>query len=53
MKNKRKPEIKKLSLSKEKVAVLNNLMLNKIIGGDAVPPVISFTHTAPSGANCG
>lgn len=52
MKNKTQLKFpKKLSLSKETVAVLNNAKLNQILGGDgggkAGEP--SFTYTQPSG----
>jgi hypothetical protein len=54
MKNKKNSKIrKKLSLSKETVAVLNNVKLLKIIGGNASagPGEPSYTYTQPSG-NC-
>jgi hypothetical protein len=57
MKNKNQIQIKKkLTLSKEKVAILNNAMLNTILGGDggkAGEP--SFTYTQPTASvnnNC-
>lgn len=40
---------KKLSLVKEKVAVLNDVKLTKIIGGNVGPGDPSWTYTQPSG----